>query len=798
MEELLNKLGIKATEDFEIIQEKLEQKQIEYLQRLDAVEDENRSKQLKETLTEIEMALAHVSWMLEKIGKGLVVEGSDDSGEAEVETEERKDFTSLKGKGQENNLGMKALSSVLGNTPPPSGQTTSVSPKLQRAFICLEGNDWDKADSLLEDVLNEDPTDSKAYVGKFMAELHIAKEDKIREYSSPIKNNNYFKLALKYASADYAKILQGYSEYIENTIAYKAALKAMLNANSEQEYDKVADLFDKLGNFQDASSKATDCRRISDKKKQAVLQSKLDEKEKLYQQAVSDMKKQEYHDILSAIRKFRSSELSSYKDVPQLLRQCEKELTELKYTMAVDKMNSINQIDNAIELFTELGDYKDSKKKKEESEARRTMLLQKEKKSERAKKTKSGLIKIIVIGVIAALLIELKQICLYTGIDADGTLQTYRWFVGKELVIPQSVFDKEITSIGDNVFEYKNKLSSVTIPEGVQTIGEYAFYGSGVSKLTLPESLVSIGEGAFSGCSLTEITFPEGLTSIGGYADNNLTKVILPEGITNIEDRAFYGNDLTEILIPEGVTKIGDGAFENCDKLTLITLPDSLTEIGSSAFAGCSSLSNIEIPEGVIRIGAKAFKDISGLTEISLPDNLKELGDEAFVGCSLSEITVPAGVALGQGVFKNSATLTKATLLEGITSIGQEAFNNCDNLSEVTIHESKDLVIGRLAFEGCDNLSKVTLSEGITFIQVDAFANCNSLTEIILPEGVESMWGNPFYGCYNLAKITLPRSMDSFTAKHDRYFNSHTQIYVYRDSIAAEYFAEDPRIVYID
>ena len=72
-----------------------------------------------------------------------------------------------------------------------------------------------------------------------------------------------------------------------------------------------------------------------------------------------------------------------------------------------------------------------------------------------------------------------------------------------------------VTSIGDSAFMYCASLPSITIPEGVTSIGDSAFYWSGLTSITIPESVTSIGDGAFYCSGLTSITIPEGVTSIG-------------------------------------------------------------------------------------------------------------------------------------------------------------------------------------------------------------------------------------------------------------------------------------------
>ena len=295
----------------------------------------------------------------------------------------------------------------------------------------------------------------------------------------------------------------------------------------------------------------------------------------------------------------------------------------------------------------------------------------------------------------------------------DGVLKGYRG-KGGHVVIPNGV-----TSIGDFAFHCCSSLTSVAIPDGVTAIGDKAFKEcKNLTSVTIPDSVTFIGKNAFEDCeSLKSIVFPSG----GKFISNN----------------TFEGcSSLTSVTIPDGVTSICKSAFKDCGSLTDIAVSSSVKTIAEGAFEGCGSLRSIIIPDGATSIGKSAFKGCKGLTKITVPKSVKSIGSGAFEGCSgLISVTISDGMAsIGKSVFKDCKSLTAIVIPDHVKSIGESAFGGCSSLTSVTIPDSVTAVDGS-AFAGCEKLTSVTLPKRFEPTLKTLFADCKSIKDIRYSDG---------------------------------------------------------------
>ena len=165
----------------------------------------------------------------------------------------------------------------------------------------------------------------------------------------------------------------------------------------------------------------------------------------------------------------------------------------------------------------------------------------------------------------------------------------------------------------------------------------------------------------------------------------SLTSITIPDIVTNIGNYAFEGcSNLTSVIIGNSVTSIGYEAFAYCGGLTSIKIPDSVISIGDYAFQSCTSLTSVTIPDGVTSIENNAFYRCYSLKNITIPDSVTSIGNEAFAGCSMKSITIPDSVtSIGWSAFTGCSELTNITIGRGVTEIGLTVITSCDNLKTV-------------------------------------------------------------------------------------------------------------------
>ena len=262
------------------------------------------------------------------------------------------------------------------------------------------------------------------------------------------------------------------------------------------------------------------------------------------------------------------------------------------------------------------------------------------------------------------------------------------------LTIPANVTYNEVTytvtGIKEQVFANCSALTSVSLPDGLTSIGNAAFRYSGLTTASIGNGVTTIGEEAFQDCSsLATVSIGSGLTTIGNnafYACWALTQFNVDEaneaycsdgGVLFNKDKTTLlqypaGKTETTYAVPTGVTSIAKYAFAGSNALTEVTLPEGLTEIAEYAFAWCRNLTKISLPKSLDNIGNMAFNECTGLTEMTvLATTPPTLGTNAFFNV---EFDIPVYVpAASLADYQTADVWSEFTNLQAISTTGLPA-----------------------------------------------------------------------------------------------------------------------------
>lgn len=399
-------------------------------------------------------------------------------------------------------------------------------------------------------------------------------------------------------------------------------------------------------------------------------------------------------------------------------------------------------------------------------------------------------------------------------------------------------------------YSYSDGVCVISLNNACTSIPEKAFYcKNGIKKVVLGKNVTKIENRAFYECS-----------SIS---------TILMEGVKTIEDSAFFGTGLTDIELPNTLETIGEGAFQSLDYITHINIPKNVTKIGERAFAGCGALESITFDADNVEFigdicdlfancenlsafyGKCASNDNrcliinnslysfipKGLTEYSIPHGVTKLEDSAFILCNyinnkisiiltdevidignsfnrirnISSIAIGKGItSIREGAFKNCTDLESITMGECVASIGINAFPptltkvNITNLSawcNIEFENDSSHPFGGIKTEMGDlyikgeKVSELTIASDITEIKSYAFYGC-SLTNVTLENGITSIGKRAFYYCRSLEKVTIPNSV---TMINEQAFSAYRKVFATDDENSTEYYNwdQDPIYIYI-
>ncbi|MCI6923687.1 MAG: DUF6273 domain-containing protein [Oscillospiraceae bacterium] len=215
------------------------------------------------------------------------------------------------------------------------GGNVNVDPLLERAFMFLEDGDWGEANEYCEKVLDQDPKNARAYLGKLMAECRAYRMEDLQNCRQPFDGSGNYNKILRFADPKLIETLKGYIDHInernENTRLteiYDGAVNAMNSADSENEYKAAAEIFKTVPGFKDADSLVEKC----------LDKAEICRKNALYNSARSQMSQNTISCYESAIRMLES--ISGWKDADEQIRICQNKIEEIKAKEEAERLEA--------------------------------------------------------------------------------------------------------------------------------------------------------------------------------------------------------------------------------------------------------------------------------------------------------------------------------------------------------------------------------------------------------------------------------------------------------------------------
>ena len=338
-----------------------------------------------------------------------------------------------------------------------------------------------------------------------------------------------------------------------------------------------------------------------------------------------------------------------------------------------------------------------------------------------------------------------------------------------------------IESIGDYAFSECSSLSSIDISGSVKTIGDYAFYKcTSVKDVVIPNSVRTIGERAFSGIDLKSVTFNEGLESIGalafadfgGYLSSSL---YIPSTLKSVGSDAFLRFNGKNVNISDlaswcnidfansysnPLANNNANLYLNGEKIVDLVIPESVDTIKNNTFFGIAGVKSIKFNDALQSIGSYAFYDCKDLTNVVIPGNVTAIGERAFNSSNVRDLTFEYGadaIEINSDAFPAPYTLSWDRPSESLNL-------QTSSLENVTIGNSvTEIPAGK--FKDATKLTSLTLGNGLTTIGDEAFSGCAALTDVILPPSVKTIGASAFAGNNKLSSIVMGHNVTTIGEK---------------------------------
>lgn len=334
-----------------------------------------------------------------------------------------------------------------------------------------------------------------------------------------------------------------------------------------------------------------------------------------------------------------------------------------------------------------------------------------------------------------------------------------------EVVIPSTINGAPVVEIETRAFWENTAITAINLSKAtnLKTIGDSAFYKTGITSLTIPGNVETVGRWIVEGCS-------------------SLSRIILEEGVKNLSQSSFYGAAVKSIKIPSTITEIPAYCFE-ASAIESIELHDGIASIGDGAFMSCSKLKALTIPGSVKSIGQWILQigswdnngnwttDSNASIEVVIEEGATGLSNESFWGAPISLISIPSTITeIPELCFANS-TVEEVETAGSIKTIGNDAFLNCSDLTTFDLTGVEIIGDGAFAHTG---ITSVYIPASVATVGYGAFENGETIVidgspsyqfdagdslTVTFEEGFDGLTTGSFYGA-PIASISIQESVD--------------------------------------
>ena len=199
----------------------------------------------------------------------------------------------------------------------------------------LEDGNWQDADAYCEKVLDIDPENVQAYLGKLMANVNSRTKESLKNCKTPFtSNSNYLKIVrfggdnLKQELQGYIKIIQEHNEADRIERVYQNACNLM-GKNQPDMYLKAVKLFESVADYKDSAIKRTEC----------IERAESTRKDIIYDESKSLMDKEEIASYESAIEKFET--IAGWRNTSELIAQCKHGIDKINMKKEQERLDAI-------------------------------------------------------------------------------------------------------------------------------------------------------------------------------------------------------------------------------------------------------------------------------------------------------------------------------------------------------------------------------------------------------------------------------------------------------------------------